>query len=280
MRILAAVAGVGLLFAAVTVVAELSGGSSGSFGHRLAVPGPGEAHPAALADGEPVFVVAHEQGDVSVVSAVGSHLDVLVVWCGDAQQFVEPGGASYFDAYGRYLAGPAPVGLAPFDTTVDGEMVRVGSRRPAPPRQTSTSHGSGSDCMASEGSHGGVSHDEEAVAVQDIPWTETGRFVTVEGFLDLSGDTARFCAPRPVERRCAAGAPAVVQSFNAKFRPFDWVASFEGTGWMEGTFIARVLPGRRLTDIAMRKRFIEGGDYNFEYGTSDSRQAGELPGPE
>ncbi|HVM13526.1 MAG TPA: hypothetical protein VM287_04260 [Egibacteraceae bacterium] len=264
MRGLPAVAAVALVFAAVTVLAPLVGGSSGGYGPTLHVPAPGQAEAGVLTDGEPVFVVAHPGGDVGVVSAVGSHLDVLVVWCGDARQFVEPGGASHFDAHGRYLSGPAPVGLASFDTTVKGDVVGVGARRPHPPRDTDISHGSQSDCIGSEGFRGGLSHDDEPVTVEEIAWARTGRFVTVEGLLDLSSDTARLCTARPATRVCPPDAPVVGQSFNAGFRSFDLLAAFDG--WMQGTFVARVLPGRKLTDVAMRLRFVEEWEYNFTYG--------------
>lgn len=260
-----AVVGVALLFAAVAALAPaVSGGPSGGHWGALPVPAQGTAEAAVLADGEPVFVVAHDDGDIDVVSAVGSHLDVLVVWCGDAQAFVEPGGASYYDAHGRYVAGPAPAGLASFDTTVEGEVVRVGVRRPWPSRDTDGSHGGSSECMDSEGLHGGAAHDDPPLRVSEIPWATVGRFVTVEGFLDLSGDTARLCESRPTTTVCPSDAPVVVQSFNAAARPLDWVASFDG--WMEGPFVARVVPGRQLTDVAIRQRFVDEWTYNFSWG--------------
>lgn len=37
---------------------------------------------------------------------------------------------------------------------------------------------------------------------------------------------------------------------------------------MKGPFVARVLPGRRLTDVALRKRFVNEWTYNFTHGGS------------
>jgi hypothetical protein len=101
---------------------------------RLALPASGEVMLETLPDGRPVFVVAHADETASVLSAVAPHSGEPLAWCARAGIFVEPVGASRFDARGRYAFGPAPVGVPAFDARVVGDEVVVSDDVRAPPR--------------------------------------------------------------------------------------------------------------------------------------------------
>jgi hypothetical protein len=105
---------------------------------RLEVPPRGEVAPVFLADGRPVFVVHHVDGEVSVVDAFSSHVQYglkdLVAWCPSTREFVEVAHEARFDEFGDWSsAGPAPAGLATFafavaerDANGDPASIQVG----------------------------------------------------------------------------------------------------------------------------------------------------------
>ena len=99
----------------------------------LEVPPVGQATPADLPDGTPVFVSHTTGGEVHVVEALNPHpfwgLRTVVGWCPPAGAFEQSLDGSRFDAAGRYLYGPAPRDLATYTTTRNGNVVLVGERR-------------------------------------------------------------------------------------------------------------------------------------------------------
>jgi hypothetical protein len=129
-----AIAGVGTFLALRAFV--LSPGQpaapSGLLGSDvLDVPGKGETAPAFLADGHPVFVVQHEDGNVSVVDAFSTHrpwgVEELIGWCPSSRTFDEPEHGAKFNEYGQYVAGPAAADLARYEVERMGNRVWVGS---------------------------------------------------------------------------------------------------------------------------------------------------------
>lgn len=104
---------------------------------RLEIPERGEVRPDYLADGTPVWVVGHEDGDVSVLSGFDTHrpsnVGKLLWWCVSADGFENPEHGSQYDEYGRRLGGPAPTGLPAYSTALDGDQVVIGELQPAPP---------------------------------------------------------------------------------------------------------------------------------------------------
>ena len=99
----------------------------------LEVPRAGQASPAELPDGTPVFVSHTPDGEVHVVEAINPHpfwgLTTVVGWCPPAGAFEQSLDGSRFDAAGRHLYGPAPRDLATYATTRNGDVVLVGERR-------------------------------------------------------------------------------------------------------------------------------------------------------
>jgi hypothetical protein len=94
---------------------------------------------AEFVNGHPVFVVHDDDGQVRVLDAVDSHephgmLKVLA-WCRTSHVFEDLWHASRFDSQGRWIGGPAPTGMAPYQVlAVTDRHVVVGDRLPAPAR--------------------------------------------------------------------------------------------------------------------------------------------------
>lgn len=130
------------LLAAVVIaaIALLGRGVGGSDAQTivLEVPPAGQAAPALLPDGTPLFITHETDGDVHVVEAINPHrfwgLTTLVGWCPPAGAFEDALDGSRFDAAGNYLYGPAPHGLATYDATRNADVVLVGERRAGAPR--------------------------------------------------------------------------------------------------------------------------------------------------
>ena len=99
----------------------------------LARPLPGEVRADYLPDGTPVWVTGHADGDASVISAFSSHvpygLNKLVWWCAKADAFDDPSHGGKWDEYGVRFGGPAPIGLATYETAMVGRSGR--HRRPS-----------------------------------------------------------------------------------------------------------------------------------------------------
>lgn len=104
-------------------------------------PAPGQTSPEWLPDATPVFVVAGEDGTVTVVEAVTTRWnrpDTLVGWCATSRTFSEYSGREWGPG-GHYFAGPAETGLATYTIQLQGDRVVVGDR------QASTSRKGGED---------------------------------------------------------------------------------------------------------------------------------------
>jgi hypothetical protein len=103
------------------------------------VPPRGQAAAVFLEDGNPAFVVTHEDGSVSVVDAFSSHapwgIEYLVWWCPSGGWFEDPFHGSKYDEHGTYRDGPGPSSLGVFRTDVvePGRLrVRSGTAYVAP----------------------------------------------------------------------------------------------------------------------------------------------------
>lgn len=95
-------------------------------------PAPGDAVAEMLADGTPVWVVRHKDGEVTVLDASSTHRPFgarsLVGWCEASRGFEEGQNGSNFDERGRKRAGPAPRDLDTYAVTLTdgGGAVEVG----------------------------------------------------------------------------------------------------------------------------------------------------------
>lgn len=225
------------LFMGVVVAAATGiGGSGGAPQTGLPLPLPGVTEATTLRDGAPVFVVRHEDGGVSVLSAVDTHLQRLVVFCPDSRTFVEPGPVSRWDEYGRYIFGPAPTGLAGYEVEVVDDELRVRSRLRPPGRAVDAVPVRGRpECYDNEGV-GGLRHTATdlppVVSVATAP--QDGSFVRVTGLLHTLRDgQTRLCNAEPSKDTCPASAPRVLSAFHERSR---WAWS---VGSVHGTFLAR-----------------------------------------
>jgi hypothetical protein len=81
-------------------------------------PAPGQTIPAYLDDGRPVFVVGHEDGDISVLDAFSTHVAngvrVLIGWCPRHRIFEDPRAGGSWDEWGTLRTGPPPKGMGYF----------------------------------------------------------------------------------------------------------------------------------------------------------------------
>jgi len=117
----------------------------------LDVPAQGGTATGRLADGRPVFVVHHDDGTVTVVDGISTHVTsaaTLVGWCESSGWFEEPHYGSKFDPHGVYRDGPAPTGLITYEIVEAGpSQVRVvGAHAPAS-RWTPGEEPTGPFCM-------------------------------------------------------------------------------------------------------------------------------------
>jgi hypothetical protein len=114
----------------------------------VSTPPIGKTRATALADGTPVWIVRHNDGTVSAVSAISTHaphgLKQLVGWCAAGRNFEDGMYGSTWDEGGDKIGGPAPTGLplAPVD------------RRPRGQIEIGTPEGSGSDQVSRAASAG------------------------------------------------------------------------------------------------------------------------------
>lgn len=107
---------------------------------RLDLPAVGEVRPDYLSDGTPVWVARHDDGTVDVLSGFDTHrpsnMGKVLWWCEEARGLENPEHGSLYDEYGLRLGGPAPTGLPPYETIIEGAEVVVGALGPAPPYDT------------------------------------------------------------------------------------------------------------------------------------------------
>jgi hypothetical protein len=218
-----ALAALAVVLLGVAMVNALGGSSGASVApiagsQELRVPAIGDAAPAYLADGRPVFVVHHEDGTVSVVDAFSTHtpfgVGTLVAWCDASRTFDDLRHGSTFDEQGGYILGPAPTGLVTFETTELGTTpatVRVGARRLPEPRTDVGSPLSGSPCTSAADT---LSHRIGTEQITDPPSAALGgvpaRWIAVAGVLVVTPDGgAQLCSTSDgtAEPSCGSGAP-------------------------------------------------------------------------
>jgi hypothetical protein len=178
----------------------------------LPVPEVGEAMPAYLEDGRPVFVSHPEAGEVVVLDAVDPRApwgwQHLVAYCSSSGWFEELRHGSRFDGWGEWTGGPSPGGLAtyPSEVTADGDRVRVTGPRSQPPERRDPTDARqqeprGPSCAegtypASDPASAAIYHraptDPPAVKGMDVP---TGRWAW--GTLVIGGVSGepRVCDP-------------------------------------------------------------------------------------
>jgi hypothetical protein len=81
-------------------------------------PARGQTIAAYLDDRRPVFVVGHEDGDISVLDAFSTHVAdgvrVLISWCPMQRSFHDPRAGGSWDEWGTLRTGPPPKGLGQF----------------------------------------------------------------------------------------------------------------------------------------------------------------------
>jgi hypothetical protein len=97
-------------------------------------PTPGEARPDHLADGTPIWVIGHQDGTVTVLSGIDTHVPgvrKLLWWCPGARTLEDPRHGSRWDETGARLTGPAPAPLHTWQTTPRGSRLFVGAPQPA-----------------------------------------------------------------------------------------------------------------------------------------------------
>ncbi len=121
---------------------------SGGGGTVLSVPPVGEAAAEALADGTPVWVVHHQNGEVSVLDAASTHepfgVPHLVGWCEPSRGFQDGQHGSVFDEQGNKRGGPAPRHLDRYEAVRadDSGVITVGplveGERVGPPAPVTT----------------------------------------------------------------------------------------------------------------------------------------------
>jgi hypothetical protein len=185
----------------------------------LPVPEVGEALPAYLEDGRPVFVSHPDEGEVVVLDAVDPRAphgwQQLVAYCSTSRWFEELRHASRFNGWGDYTDGPAPDGMADYSAELrdDGEQVQVvGSRQERPGRDAHRDRQQspqGPACAddVDQPTSAAVMHqpppDTPAVDATEIP---NDRWAWVELVLGGEADDPRVC---DADGTCPADAPAI-----------------------------------------------------------------------
>lgn len=225
---------------------------------RVPLPPPGQAVPAFLGDGLPVFVVHDPTGAVHVLDARNPHRNApwwkLVGWCPSSQVFEDPWHGSRFGPDGGWFGGPSPRGLAAFAATVRGGVVEVGSRGDEPPR-TPDPHDvyepQGPSCMGVSGHDavraGLVAHD--ALLPGRLPWLPDavragrGRWLPARGAVVQRAGSVVMCSASSAEPpRCE---DEIAWPHGAGF-------SADGVAWhgARGRFLV-LAEGGRVRDLAV-----------------------------
>jgi len=78
------------------------------------LPAVGQVDGVRLRDGRPVFVVRHQNGEISVLDGFSTHIPYgifkLLRWCPSSRIFEDPAHGAKYDEWGRKTGGPAPPG--------------------------------------------------------------------------------------------------------------------------------------------------------------------------
>ncbi len=169
----------------------------------LARPLPGEVRADYLPDGTPVWVAGHADGDASVISAFSSHvpygLNKLIWWCAKADAFDDPSHGGKWDEYGVRFGGPAPIGLATYETAVSGGRVAIGGLREGQPLGTPFLGPGETErewCLGLDG--GATWHTFDGWRIWDSPTAavdaKPDEWILLEGHLAPVGGELRLCA--------------------------------------------------------------------------------------
>jgi hypothetical protein len=193
-----------LLVAVVVVVARSM--LPGDRARTLALPPPGDVV-AAFVEGDPVFVVHDDDGDVRVLDAVGSYsADQLTVlaYCADTGtfDFEDLNHGSRFTRRGDLVGGPGPTGMAAYEIVErNDEQVVIGDRGDPPSREDADLDGVviGPSCIARL--NGWVDEVPDPGAVDDLvlhdgPVSDDDvRSYPVTGLAELLEEVARSGDP-------------------------------------------------------------------------------------
>lgn len=185
-----------------------------SAGGVLDVPERGEALPAELDDGRPVFVVHHEDGQVSVVDGFSTHepfgIRKIIGWCERSRWFEDPFHGSAFNEFGVYRDGPAPTGLLTYEVTpLDAGHVRVVGVLPPTTRDTPGGEPAGPFCSGAAPTAGApLLHpviEPVDSSLAEIVASSDG-WVGVRAALHRDSDGALLCQPGS-GGECVGGLP-------------------------------------------------------------------------
>jgi hypothetical protein len=195
----------------------------------LPVPPVGDAIPAYLEDGTPVFVSHPEDGEVFVLVAFDGHapggVQEMVHWCTSSQQFEEARHSTRFNAYGDHVGGPAPRPLldVPAEPLDDGGVRVTGPPGPARERTDVRAEVpmAGPECLAgerqTEPTDDAVTHSRPTEAPRlDGSALPQGRWVWAEVRLGGPEGDARVCE---LDGRCPADAPRIAPGWGTQVTP-------------------------------------------------------------
>ncbi len=214
------------------------------------VPPMGQVASANLADGRPVYVVHHADGTVEVIDGYSTHvpwgLAKLVAWCSTSRTFDDVFHGARWSESGTYISGPAPTGLATYETTIqpDGRVL-VGSRippasRPSPGDEVQAD---GPFCETSAKLEYPTLPTKVSDSPADVVASAPAGWVAVRGSLIRGSSTgAELCTTlAPGNAECAHGAPAQGIDVRGLFGQDPGLV-------ISGTFITRVRDGS-LVDL-------------------------------
>ena len=212
-------------------------------------PGLGEAVPDYLPDGTPIWLIGHDDGSVSALSAFDTHvpfgLGKLTWWCRSAHALDNPHHGSKWDEYGAKLGGPAPAALPSWEVAVQGGRLVLGASRPGPPLGTPVSGPPEHERAWCVGPDADVEvHRFEGWRRWDSPTAavaaEPEGWILLDGLLvaDRAAGEVRLCAPADCDDSAlAANVEVPPPELDPRFGPLS-----------EGTFIAQVRDGA-LTNV-------------------------------
>jgi hypothetical protein len=191
----------------------------------LPVPPVGEAIPAYLEDGTPVFVSHPADGEVYVLEAFDGHgvggIHEMVHWCSSSQQFEEARHSTRFNAYGDYTGGPAPRPLLDVQAELlgDGRVQVTGPPGPARGRTDVRAEvpTAGPSCLAgareTELAEDAVAHRRPTELPQlDGSALPQGRWVWAQVRLGGPEGDPRVCE---LDGRCPSSAPRITAGSQA-----------------------------------------------------------------
>lgn len=244
-RAIQALAAAGVVVLVITgwlVATTLLAPADQTFASVVRIPPLGDVAAVRLSDGRPVFVVHHENGQITVLDGFSTHVIYgeykVVVWCPEARKFSDLAHGSRYDEWGVLEGGPAPTGMIAMRwrlgaggvLRVDGLLGPVGVARTSEPVDLSActyvTHDFGADPRRTPG---------------DAAGSPDGTWVVVTGAIDLQRQ--RICDPYPA---CTSAAPVVgltldlslpPAAFEFLIRPRLWLAQVNDGRLSHLTFI-------------------------------------------